>query len=70
MMFVVGAVLMALSIPSMLSAYADNRKPWVAGIVLVIAIGLLGTVFFEKPGGLTLTEVPNIFFTVIGRYIN
>ena len=70
LMLVVGAILVALSIPSMLSAYADDRKPWVGAMVLLIACVLIAMVVTKKPGGLVLDEVPNIFFTVIGRYIN
>ncbi|WP_435256782.1 hypothetical protein ACSBLW_11610 [Thioclava sp. FR2] len=70
LMLVVGATLVALSIPSMLSAYADDRKPWVGAMVLLIACVLIAMVVTKKPGGLVINEVPNIFFTVIGRYIN
>lgn len=69
-MFVVGAVLAALAIPSILSAYSENRAPRVAAILLLIGGALLVMAISGHPGGIAISEVPYIFFRVIGRYIN
>ncbi len=69
-MFVVGTVLLALSIPSILSAISDSRPPRAAAIILLIGGVLVAVALSQKPGGVALAEIPNIFFRVIGRFIN
>lgn len=70
LMFVIGVVLSGLAIPSILSAYSDNRAPRAAAIVLLIGGVLLVAAITKKPGGVALGQVPDIFFRVIARYIN
>ena len=70
LMFVVGSVLTALSIPSILSAFADSRPPRAAAVVLMIGGGLLVYALSQKPGGIALAEIPDIFFRVIGRFLH
>ena len=70
LMFVIGAVLLGLSIPSILSAYADSRPPRAAVIVLLIGGTLVVVALGQKPGGIALADIPDIFFRVIGRYLN
>ncbi|MCU0817654.1 MAG: hypothetical protein MUF74_14855 [Cypionkella sp.] len=69
LMFVIGATVCALTIPSVMSAYADGRAPRVAAILFVAGGFLLGTALVQRPGGLTLGEIPDIFFRVLARYI-
>lgn len=70
LMFVSGVVLLGLAIPSVLSAYADSRPPRAAVIILmiggVLVIGALG----QKPGGIALADIPDMFFRVIGRILH
>lgn len=70
LMFVIGVILSGLAIPSILSAYSDNRAPRAAAIVLLIGGVLLVAAITKKPGGVALSQVPDIFFRVIARYIN
>ncbi len=70
LMFVTGAVLLALSIPSILSAFADSRPPRAAAIILLIGGTLVIIALSHKPGGIALSEIPDIFFRVIGRLLN
>ncbi len=69
LIFVVGTVLTALSIPSILSAYSDSRPPRAAAVILMIGGTLLIVALSQKPGGVTISEIPNIFFRVIARYL-
>lgn len=69
-MFVTGAVLLALSIPSIFSALSDSRPPRAAAIILLIGGGLVIIALGQKPGGIALSEIPEIFFRVIGRFVN
>lgn len=70
MMFVVGSILLGLSIPSMFSALADSRPPRAAAIILLIGGTLVAVALSQKPGGIALAEIPDIFFRVIGRFLN
>lgn len=70
LMFVIGFVTVALAIPSIFSAYADNRAPRAAAILVLIGGVLLVVALGRKPGGLALGEVPEIFARVIARYIH
>ena len=70
LMFVIGVILSGLAIPSILSAYSDNRAPRAAAIVLLIGGVLLVAAITKKPGGVAFGQVPDIFFRVIARYIN
>ena len=70
LMFVTGAVLLALSIPSILSAFADSRPPRAAAIILLIGGTLVIIALSHKPGGIALSEIPDIFFRVIDRLLN
>ncbi|MBN2630426.1 MAG: hypothetical protein JXR75_07790 [Rhodobacteraceae bacterium] len=69
LMFVVGTVLAALSIPSILSAYSDSRPPRAAAVILMIGGTLLVVALSQKPGGVTISEIPNIFLRVFARYL-
>ncbi|WP_246831244.1 hypothetical protein [Pseudotabrizicola formosa] len=68
--FVIGAVLLALSIPSMVSAFADSRPPRAAVIILLIGGTLVVIALGQKPGGVALAQIPDIFFRVIARVVN
>ena len=66
---VVGLVLFALTIPTMLSAFTEGRAPKVAmglvilaGVLIVLAVG-------QKPGGYTWDEVPTAFSRVFGSVL-
>ena len=67
---VIGIVLCALAIPSLLSAYTEGRAPR-AGAVLVLIGGVLIVVALSQhAGGYSFAEIPDLFFRVIGRYLN
>jgi hypothetical protein len=69
MMFVTGAILLALSIPSIFSAFSDSRPPRAAAIILLIGGVLVVVALSQKPGGIALSEIPDIFFRVIARVL-
>jgi hypothetical protein len=62
LILVIGIVLCALSIPSLLSAYVEGRAPR-SGSILVFALT-------QNARGYSFAEVPGVFFSVIGRYLN
>jgi formate-dependent nitrite reductase membrane component NrfD len=67
---VIGIVVCALSIPSLLSAYVEGRPPRIGGIFVLVG-GILVIVALTNHGrGYTFSEIPDVFFKVIGRYLN
>ena len=70
LMLVLGIVICALAIPSLFSAWVDGRVPRVASIMILIG-GVLAVVALTRHGsGYTFSDMPDVFFGVIGRYIN
>jgi hypothetical protein len=67
---VVGIVLGALSIPSILSALTDRRAPRASALTIMIGGGLILYAVQTKAGGYTFEQIPTIFTNVIARYIN
>ena len=68
LLLVIGIVLGALSIPSLLSAYSESRAPR-AGAVIVLVSGVLIVVALSRhASGYSFAEIPDVFLRVIGRY--
>jgi hypothetical protein len=66
---VLGLVIAALSIPSILSALADKRAPRASAITILIAGGLILFAVQGKPGGYQLSQMPDVVMTVVARYM-
>lgn len=64
-----GLVLGVFSVPSLLSALSEARKPRVGALVLVIAGGMIIWAISQKPGGYTLAELPAVILDVMARYL-
>ena len=67
---VIGIVMAAFAIPSLLSAYSESRAPRVGSIMVLIASGLIVVALFNRPGGSRVDEVPGAFVRVIGKLTN
>lgn len=66
---VVGIVIAALAVPSILSAITDKRAPRASAITVLIAGGLIVFAVQGKPGGYTMQEIPDVFVNVIARFM-
>ncbi|WP_299025703.1 hypothetical protein [uncultured Sulfitobacter sp.] len=66
---VLGIIIAALSVPSILSALSDKRAPRASAITILIAGGLIVFAIQGKPGGYNLQEIPDVFVNVIARYM-
>jgi len=66
----VGIVLFALSVPPILSDFADSRRPWFGGGMLLVAVGLVVLALVVRPGGYRLAEVPQVMLGVFARLLN
>ncbi|MGR3461602.1 MAG: hypothetical protein ACU0AX_03905 [Roseovarius sp.] len=65
----IGLVLGVFSVPSLLSALSEARKPRVGALVLVIAGGMIIWAISQKPGGYTFAELPAVILDVMARYL-
>ena len=66
---IAGIVLGALSIPAMLSAISDGNAPRVPVFMILISGAMIVFAFVMHPGGYAISDVPDVFFSVIGRYM-
>ena len=67
---VLGIVIGAFSIPSILSAASDRRAPRASMLTLLIGGGLILFAVQGNPGGYALADVPNVFVRVVGQFMN
>lgn len=65
---VLGLALAALAIPSVISAFSDNRTPRASALVILIAGGLVVFALRSQPGGYALEDIPDTILHVIARY--
>jgi hypothetical protein len=69
LLLVMGIVIFALSIPSLLSSWVEGRTPRVGSVIVLIAGALVVTALSRQPGGYSFGELPDVFLRVIGRYL-
>ena len=67
---VVGIVICALAIPTLLSAWVEGRVPRAGSIMVLIGGVLIVTALTQNGRGYSFVEMPDLFFSVIGRYLN
>jgi hypothetical protein len=70
LLLIVGIMIGVLAVPSMLSALSESRAPRVAAVMVLIAGVLVVMALQNKPGGYTIAQIPDVFFKVVGRYVN
>ena len=70
LILVIGMVLCALSIPSLLSAYVEGRAPRAGSIMVFVGGVLVVIALTQQARGYSFGELPDVFFRVIGRYLN
>lgn len=70
LMLVIGLVVGGFSIPAIMSAFSDGRVPRAAAITVLIGGGLVALAIKNHPGGYTISEIPDVFVEVVGRYLN
>ncbi|WP_281984411.1 hypothetical protein [Thalassorhabdomicrobium marinisediminis] len=66
---VIGLVVGGFSIPSIMGALADGRVPRAASIAVMVSGVLIVLAIRDRPGGVALADIPDIFVSVVGRYI-
>jgi len=68
LILVIGIVVLVLSVPSLLSAYAEARAPRAGAVLVLIGGVLVATALTQHSAGYTFSELPSVFLRVIGRY--
>lgn len=66
---VLGIVIGAFSIPSVLSAMSDRRAPRASALTILIGGGLILYAVQTKAGGYTIEQIPTVFTNVVARYM-
>jgi len=66
---ILGLVIGGFSIPSILSAMSDRRSPRASALTILIAFGLLFYAMTAKVGGYRIDQIPDVFFSVLGRFL-
>ena len=66
----IGIVMLALSLPSLLSAWVDGRLSRLGTVMVLISSGMIGWALYAQPKGYQLTEIPMVMLGVLGRLIN
>ncbi len=67
---VLGLIIGGFSIPSIISAMSDGRSPRVSMIIILLAGGLILYALMTHPDGYSFSQIPDVFFGVIGRFLN
>lgn len=66
---VTGIVLVVLALPLLAGAYAAQRRPYGAGLLLVLGAGLVGLALWQRPGAYGPATIPDTFLRVISSYL-
>lgn len=66
---VIGVVVGILTVPALFSAVIDGRPPRAGAILALIAGVLIAVAVSQRPGGYAISEVPDAFYRVFGRYL-
>ncbi len=69
LLLVLGLVLAWLGVPAFFAAFAHRRSPFTAAAMLVLGGGCIAWAYMQNPGGYSLSDVPHVIFSVIGRYL-
>jgi len=67
---VIGITICALSIPSLLSAFVEGRAPRFGAVLVFAGVVMIVVALSNHGRGYSFAEIPDVFFRVIGRYLN
>ncbi len=65
-----GIVLLALSLPSLLSAWVDGRLSRLGTMMIFVASGMIGWAVYAQPKDYEFTEIPMVMLGVLSRLVN
>jgi len=67
LLLTIGIVLLVLSLPALLAAWAESRAPRTGAILIIAALGLVVTALVGKPGGYAFNDIPGVMIGVFAR---
>lgn len=67
---VIGIIICALAIPSLLQAFSSSEPPRTGAIMLLIGGVLLVVALTQKAGGYRYEDIPTVFAHVIRGWVN
>ena len=68
MIFVMGFVLLVLSIPAMLSAFLDGRTPRAPALIIMIGVLMVGYAVHKRPMTYSVERIPDTFLRVYADF--
>ncbi|MBC2836328.1 hypothetical protein [Paragemmobacter straminiformis] len=66
---IVGIGLVLLSLLSIVAAWIDARLPVWGGAICAVGLMLVALALIVHPQGYRFGQLPDVFFTVLGRYV-
>lgn len=66
---VVGLGLVLLSFLSIVAAWIDARRPVTGGAILLLGLFMMIVALVINPFGYSFGKLPDVIFTVLGRYV-
>ncbi|WP_295071362.1 hypothetical protein [Tabrizicola sp.] len=66
----VGILLVVLSVPSLLSAWVENRAPRLGALMVIGGGALTIYALITQPGGYAFRDVPGVMVNVLGSFFN
>ncbi len=66
---VLGLIIAALAVPSLIGAFSESRPPRAAAILGLIGGGLIVLAVTQRPGGYSFGDVPGAFTRVVAHYV-
>ncbi|MCK0144004.1 hypothetical protein [Aliiroseovarius sp. F20344] len=67
--FVVGLIILVLSLPAIVGAFRRGDAPRVPAIMLLIGGGLIAIALGGKPNGYSIETIPQVIDTVVTRWM-
>jgi len=68
LIFVAGVLVAAVSIPSIVTSFIDQRSPRAGAIGVLVGGGCVVFASMNKVGGYALNDVPELIVEVIGKF--
>ena len=69
LLLVAGVVLLALTLPAIVSALTDGRPPRLAALVVMIGGTMVAIALSSRPGGYSFAEMPDVITRVVARFL-
>ena len=67
MLLIFGLVICLLAIPSMISAWSDDRSLRLTFVTLLIGAGMVAGAYMLQPGGYRVAQIPDVFYGVVAK---